>query len=873
MKLYLFFMLLLFTWLTSANAQDKKVSIKAISSSLPLVLKEIQQKAQYNIVYSNDVVTDNILVSIDAVRRPVSEILQSILEPHDLFYSFRESDLILIARRPAPVQRQATAYFTDTLSGLVVGDDDLPVAFATIALLKNDSLLTYMACTEKGRFSSAFPMQPNSTYELSVSSVGYQPAVISFVYPDTAKTNKIKLLRQSNTLTKVIVNASKPMVERKIDRLVFNLANSIATQGTDLTEALKLTPMLKVTENNISIIGKGRVAVMINERIVHLNGASLMSYLKSLRSDDIERIEVITTPPAKYEAQGNGGLINIVLKQNPNLGWSGNVSAAYLQRTYYAYNINANLNYQSRKISSSLKLRDYDGMAIIKEQNDILGSNSILNRVIRKDDASSIGVNLSLNYKVSKNADIGFVYDKGRSSTDTRFDLDATYQTNGLTDSILNTISQNTYRANTQTLNIYYDQKLDSTGKKLSTGVNIFRNTPETNNEFFTISDHSADEQQIKTYSHVKFRVWSAQSDITLPYKFATVEAGAKFNDFNNDADVRYYNFLQQHYVIDNSKSNLFTYIEKNIAGYVSAQKQINKKWTTKAGLRYEHINTEGYSPGNPERNRTSYGKLFPTAYISYKQSPQNTFSLNYSRRIDRPYLRMVNPFRFYSNPYSYFTGNPLLQPSFSHNLELSFLYKGILSFTLYGTRINNGFGDITLVEDGYIITTTANYLTQYSGGIIVTFNKKLLPWWENSSYASFNVSDSRSSIPTMAVRHGSGFNYSVNNTFKLSKAVSAFLNYSQSLPSTQGNMYTYSQYSLTSGLRATVLSSKLQLGLSLFKGSLVRYRGFYKDFERYINTNYDYRTLTLSANYSFGKKKVRGNTKNINFGEKQRAN
>ena len=156
---------------------------------------------------------------------------------------------------------------------------------------------------------------------------------------------------------------------------------------------------------------------------------------------------------------------------------------------------------------------------------------------------------------------------------------------------------------------------------------------------------------------------------------------------------------------------------------------------------------------------------------------------------------------------------------------------------------------------------------------MVVTFNKKLLPWWENSSYATYNLSDSRSSIPNVDVQQGSSFNYSVNNTFKLSKAVSAFLNYSQSLPSTQGHLHTYSQYNLSTGLRATLLSSKLQLGLTLFKGSIVKYRMNYRDFDRYINTDYDYKTLTLSANYSFGKKKVRGNTKSINFGEKQRAN
>jgi hypothetical protein len=870
--IFLFFILFLFSRSNNANAQEKKISVSADNSPLTRVLIEIQRKAPYNILFSNEVVTDSLRVSIDAVDRPVAEILQSILEPNDLFYSCR-NNLILIGSRRLQVQGAAMAYSPVAISGWIVGNDNLPVAFATITLSKNDTVLIDMACTEQGHFAFGFPMQPNSTYGVSVSAVGYQPKVFTFVYPDTAKIHKIELLRQANTLRSVTVKASTPMIERKIDRLVFNLANSIAAQGTDVLEALRLTPMLKITENGIGIIGKGGVAVMINERMVHLNGSSLVSYLKSLRSDDIERIEVITTPPAKYEAQGNGGLINIVLKKNPGLGWSGNVSANYRQRTYPAYGGNVNLNYQSRRITASLKLRDIKSSSVIKEQNDIISDYAILNNSTRKNDATNIGGNLSMNYKVSGRADIGFIYDIGKSDSKSDLNIAATYQSNGITDSILNTRSKNSNPVKTQTLNIYYDQLLDSIGKKISSGINIFSNIPETNNEFLTTSDHATVAEQIKTYSLVKFSVWSAQSDITLPYKWVTIEAGAKFNHFSNHADVQYYNFLQQHYTIDHSKSNLFQYTEKNAAGYLSAQKQMNKKWGIKAGLRYEYIATSGYSPTTLEKNTTSYGKLFPTAYVSYKPDKINTFSLTYSKRIGRPYLRLVNPFRYYRNPYSYFTGNPLLQPSITHNLELSWLYKGILSFVLFGTRLNNGYGDLTFIENRFIISSPKNYLTQYSGGMIATLNIKLYPWWENSSYANYNITDSRSSIPDVVARRGAGFNYSMNNTFKHSKIFSTFLNYSQTLPSTQNNLYNYNQYDLSGGCRATMLDNKLQVGISFQKGSLVQYRIDFKDFSQHINTDYDYKSLVFNATYNFGRKKVRGNTKNINFGEKQRAN
>jgi hypothetical protein len=233
----------------------------------------------------------------------------------------------------------------------------------------------------------------------------------------------------------------------------------------------------------------------------------------------------------------------------------------------------------------------------------------------------------------------------------------------------------------------------------------------------------------------------------------------------------------------------------------------------------------------------------------------------------------MVNPFRFYINPYFYFTGNPLLEPAISHNLEFSFLWKSNFSLTVYGSRINNGFGDMSNIENGFIISSPKNYLTQHSGGIITTLNIKIFPWWENSSFASFNFSNSKSSIPHVVVKPGSGFNYSINNSFRMSKIFSSYLNFSQSLPSTQGYLYTLSQYNLSGGFRARLMENKLQLSLALQKGSLVTYQISYKDFNHYIHTDYDYRTLTLTANYSFGKNKVKGNSKNINFGEKQRAN
>jgi hypothetical protein len=872
-KSFVFLSLLFFLSKTQpASAQDQVVSIHANNISLPQVLKELEKKSNYTIIYSNDIVTNGLQVSVDMQQRPMSEILRTILEPNQLFYSFRDQRLILIGRKR---QQEAIPFYSNVLIfGVVKDDNDVPIAFATVALLKNEKKLTDLACSETGIFTLDFPFKPDSAYSLTVSAIGFQTKTIRFVYPDTKNLSVIRLSRQTGLLKTVTVQANKPMIERQIDRLVFYLSNSIAVQGTDITEALRLTPMVKVTESGLSLIGKGGVGVLINGRPVQLSGTSLMSYLKSLRSDDVERIEVITVPPARYEAQGGGGLINIVIKKNQSLGWSGSLNPTYMQQTYTWLGLNANLNYQSRKISSSLKLRYLQNRTTIKEQNDLLGASSIQLNINRKSRFMMMGANLNVNYRISNNADIGFIYDIGPSNTKTAINLVTSYLTGAATDSTLSTFSKRKNPIATQTLNLYYDQKLDSTGKKLSTAISLFNNIPENTSDFTTISDQATVASHIQTYSRLEFNVWSGQSDLLLPYRGATVETGAKFTHFSNHADVRYYDYFHPDLVLDPTKSNLFEFTETNTAAYLSAFRQLNKKWSTKVGLRYEYSSTRGFSPSTKEKSHTSYGQIFPSAFLNYKPNGKNTFSLAYSKRINRPYLRLVNPFRFYSNPYMYGTGDPLLKPSTTHNLEFSYLYKGMFSLTAYGSRLQNGFGDVTFREGGFIVGRPANYITQYSSGLIATVSFRPYSWWENSSYAQFSASDTRSTIASVVAEQGSGFNYSTTNNFKLNQIFGASFTYSHALPARQNNQRISDQYRISFGLRAArLLNDQLQMGLTYSNESVVRYRLNYKDFTQVIATDYDYQTIRFTATYSFGRKKVRGANKNIQFSEKQRAN
>ena len=762
------------------------------------------------------------------------------------------------------------------ISGVIKDEEGKPVANITIGLLKSkdSSIIKYQLSDASGNY--IFIKPGKQEYIIRATGTGFDPqySAIFKMEDEDVPIPEIILHKKVSELQTVTVKANIPLIERKVDRLIFNIENSIAANGSSLEEVLKITPMLKVTEGGISMIGKGGLSVMIDGRMLYLSGTDLINYLRSLRSDDVSKIEIITAPPARYSASGNSGLVNIVLKKNPLLGWSGLISASYSQNIRPGMADNLTLNYQSARISSSLKLRHNARRGVIGETINIISAASrILSSYPRTTRASGIGGNFSLDYKINKRNNIGLIYDANSSSSAMYMNGTNRYQTGAVTDSTLFTNSDNKRPATTQTLNIYHDFKIDTAGKMINTSFNIFSNVPESKTNFVTASDRSPGTENVLNNSITRYKVTSIQTDVTLPYKWAKIETGAKYTYFANKSDVGYYNVVAQNNITDSSKSNQYNYNEYNIAAYISAEREINKKLSAKAGFRYEYTGVDGFSLTTHTGTKYQYGKLFPTAYLTYKLTASGTLSLNYSKRINRPSLNQINPFRLYTNLYSYYTGNPFLRPSYSHNMELSYLYKNRLYITLFGQRTLNGAGAVVTVNGSSVITTSENFLTQNSVGAYVTFNYRIFKWWESSSSISYSISKSESSIPEVLLQNGQYFDASTNNTFVLTKWLKYFLSFSYTPAYTRGNIHSAEQYYLNSGLRASLINNKFQVSASFLNAPMSRYTLFYNGFTQYTNTDYHYKTFSMSVTYLFGKQKVKGNTKRVDFKEAQRAN
>lgn len=845
------------------NMQTDKVTIGLRNESLADAIKKIEQQTSLRFYYRKAEIKAISNLNLPVEARTIEQTLQELLQ--NSFLSFRQIEGNIL------IERNAQAGYE--IKGRVVDINHKSIPFANVAIkqVATNKLIQATQTDTGGYFRLAATEKGNYLIKISEISKDSLSLALTLGETKTIQLPDIILSAVIKQLQQVTITIKAPMLERKIDRLIYNLNNSIMASGSSLFEALQAAPLLTVSDAGVSMVGKGSVGIMIDEKIIYLSGSDLANYLKTLRAENVEKIEIITTPPAKYEAQGSGGLINIILKKNQSLGWRGSVSSTYIRNASSSYNNSLALFFRSKKISSSFTFNQSNYHGIINESINIIGQpNQILSNEQRRSYTPGVQTGLSLDYALNKHNNIGFIYNISGNRGNTAFSNSYSFVTGNTVDSVLKTNGDISRPLFTQTLNLYHDLKLDSNGKKLSSSVNFFTNRPELNNDFVSASEKAY--AAVRSNSLSKYNIWSVQSDLTLPYKWAKTETGAKFATYNNRANLAYYNLINDASILDKTRSNDFDYSESNLAAYYSMESELSKKWAAKAGLRYEYTIMDGYSPTLNQRNQRNYGALFPTAYLVYKADADNTFSINYSKRINRPRLNQLNPFVYYTNIYTSLTGNPLLLPSYSDNFELNYLFKGIFSLTMFTQHTSDEIASLITVKGPLQVYSAGNFLTRDNLGAYASFNKALFKWWENNTSASFFYAASKSQITDIPGQTGFSTSFNINNSFKASNVLSFYLNYSQNFPSTSGNIYTYTQRNFRTGARLKLLKNNLIISPSYFLGSVSRYDIHYNGFVQTQYTDYNYNTFNLNLTYLFGRSKVSGNDKNISFDEKRRA-
>lgn len=770
--------------------------------------------------------------------------------------------------------------FSQKISGTVINEKNQVIKDASVILkTAQDNRFSQSTFTDS---SGTFKLivKPVLGFKLIVSSSGYQSDTVGLLARNRLDTAMIFRLKQSvQELQEVEITKKRPLIERKIDRLIYNVENSLLAESGDGIEAISKAPGIRINDLSIDIVGKNEVRVMVNERLVQLSGADLINYLRTIPASNISKIEVITSPPARYEADGNSGIINVVLKKNFSMGFNGTLNTGVILASYYNTGLTGILNYNTGKLHLGGTISSYLAK-VNSSYKETFESNSTgyYNDGSQVSRRKGVRGDLRLDYDLSDQVSMGLKYGYNTNDNKVLNLSEATFQrlpTRMLDSTLLNQRNGNT-PLNTTSVDLYVSGKLDTLGKRLEFQSSFFAYDQVNDDDIKSTRYAGIDLPQFKyPRTSIKLdkniKIFSNKADLTLPYKFAELEVGAKISHIESSSYLNYSNN------VDIVGSNNFTYTENTQAAYLSASKEIGK-WAVKLGLRAEGSQTTGQSSLNIPAFENSYLQIFPTFYLKRTVDADHTLSLSLVRRINRPAYDILNPARVYTSATSFEEGNPSINPSFSNNIEAGYNYKDWLSTTIYVNFLKNGFGAISLLTaDNLQALTYSNYINSTSTGISETISFNKIKWWESNNQFNLylNHSSFHGGVSENTVTAYSGY-ASTDNTFSLNKdktLMSGAVFWYQ-FPEQSDILKTDAYYSLDLSLRALFIKRKLILSAGLtdvFKTSQRTYSGIVNGISQ-LSTNYrDNRKFRFMMVYRFGNNKDNRSAKKFDNSEAER--
>lgn len=771
-----------------------------------------------------------------------------------------------------------------TISGKVVdGGNQKIIDAATLSLYKaKDSSLVKISLADKtGNF--VFENIPAGDYYIIATSTGHlqsNTAVLHVTDNSITKAGTLKLIEQAKTLTAVSVVATRrPFIERKIDKTVINVDASITSAGSTALEVLEKSPGVTVDKDgNVSLKGKAGVMIMLDGKPSYLSGDQLANLLKNMPASEIDQIEIMTNPSAKYDAAGNSGIINIKTKKNKRAGINGSLTAGVTQGRYTKTNEGFNINYRRGKVNlfANYNFSHWKGFeelhihrnfrdTVTKNLETVFDQLSFMNHV---SDYQNLKAGMDFNISKKTTAGVvltGFINPSSNPGTNTTFLEDNDQKI----DSILFANNADKSKSNNFGANFNFRHSFDSTGKEFTVDLD-YLTYYQTHDQFFQDNHLNPDytvnrpPDELKGNLPATINIYSAKTDFTFPLKHnAKFETGWKSSYVTTDNDALYFDNTPSGYVTDYGKTNHFIYKENINAAYVNFNKQI-KKWGFQLGLRAENTNAHGHQLGNQATPDSSFTKnyinLFPTTYISYDADKKNTFSVNFGRRIDRPDYEDLNPFYYFLDQYTYEVGNTLLQPQFTDNIELSHTYNGFLTTTINYSKTKNLFTDVLkqITSERKTFQTKENIASKTDIGLSVSAYFPVTKFFTTNIYTNATHDTYKGALDGgyLSVK-GFTFLGNINNQFKFKKGWSAELSGFYRSRGIEGQIIIEPLWRMDAGVQKNIFKNKgsIKLGIRDIFASQ-NFNGYvnYQDIDVVLKTKHDTRTGSFTFTYNFGK-------------------
>lgn len=678
------------------------------------------------------------------------------------------------------------------VSGNISNEDLEPIIYANISLLnpKDLKLIKGSITDENGNFkleNLAF-----GNYLLEISYLGYEKLYTeTFVINEnqTLLNKKLLLKKASTDLDAVIITTQTPFIERRIDKTILNVENSVLSAGNTALEILQRAPGVIVDNfGNISLGGKQNVLIMMNGKPTNLSADQLLTLLRSTDGNSIGTLELISNPSSKYDAAGSSGIINIKMKKNRNYGTNGSVTGGAGYGEDYKTNASLSLNHRNRNFNVHGSYNFSYNKTLT--QLDLLRDNSLNNEITyfdQKGESRSNDTNNSyksgIDFFINDNNTLGFEVD-GQSNTSKINSFNETFIGSqiGIVDSTV--VADNPFRGKFSKLayNLNYRNIIDTLGQELNVDIDYakYRNRNENNYNNFLFGAIENEKDIFRSQSSASINIWSAKIDYNYAFSESLkLESGFKSSFVNTDNDFLFENLVNEIFVNNKTLSNKFDYNENINATYLNLKKEF-KTFSIQGGVRLEQTNSEGNSITEQAIVKRDYLDLFPSLAARVVLTKNNTLGLSYGRRIDRPDYAVLNPFTQFVDLFTFEQGNPFLNPQYTNSFELSWTYKDTYNISLAYSKTKDVISDAFLsnLEEKTLFITTLNLAEQTNYNLSINAPFSITKFWDtDNNFSLFQNNFQSPNIMGFPFRSSLlTYQFSSYNSIKINTTVNAEL-------------------------------------------------------------------------------------------------
>jgi iron complex outermembrane receptor protein len=764
------------------------------------------------------------------------------------------------------------------ITGMVTDSSGMPVPYCAMVLVNatDSSQVKGNVTNEAGQFT--FQKIAAGTYLIKFSNVSYKTAWSNSITVDSLSQIKLSpqlLKTEGVNLKEISIAVIKPVIEFKNGIVVMNVENNIISGGNTVFELLKRIPGVTIdSQNNLSVNGRGGVRFLIDGRLQQIPTGQMITILMGMPAESVSSIELIKNPPAKYDAAGTGGLINLVLKKARVKGFSGSISQGVSRGDNWRSGTSASLNYKSNKLTlftnlNYTYLKFETNNYFQRKITDSTGTFEILSQGNQIPYRNILYGNAGIEYELTKKTIIGFNIN-GSIPTITNNENARLAVTGG-----------NIYNYD------YIDYKTDTRQDILNPSVNInalhkFDSVTQlqfsadytkydeqfsrfTMNRFYnTAGIEIMPMNQFGTDLHNDFNIYTQKLDLTRSFKKSVnLETGFKssFVDNTSQSKVKLTNPVTNELYMDTTFSNSYRYHERILAGYVTIGKNFKALELT-AGIRAEHTLINSSNEPKPFSLHREYINFFPSASANLKFNEKNSVQTSYSYRIGRPGYDQLNPTRVFNDQFSNGAGNPFLKPQFNNVVNLDYNYNDLLNFNAsYQTTKDHiyyyAYGDPTTKAT---IDTLFNFAST-NDAFLSLFISKQIKWFNFQVFGAGGYRKKSTIINDLSVSFESYY-YNTNATleFMLPKDIKLQVQGYYNSEFRDGVQIYYPNGSVNFTIAKSFLKKKLDISLSLFDA-------FYTEIYPYMNQvggQYSYykerndsRRFRLFVVWKFGKMRI----------------